>query len=93
MLAVVTGHHRPAQGKLAILDPAAGRDEGQGLELIAPVRKADYVRVDRYALDGNQFQHPYPVSEEHCLVTLALPTPGGAVGRFDRLLHGPARSI
>lgn len=91
VLAVVTGHHRPAQGKVALLDPAAGREEGLGLELIAPVRKADYVQVDRYALEGNQFQYPYPISEDHFLVTMALPTPAGAVGRFDIYLmdrHG-----
>ena len=83
VLAVVTGHHRPPHGKLAIIDPALGRQEGAGVQLIAPVRTADYQRVDRYAADGNQFQYPYPVDEDHFLVTLAVPTPAGTLGRFD----------
>lgn len=83
VLAVVTGHHRPPHGKLAIVDPALGRQEGDGIQLIAPVRAADYQRVDRYAADGNQFQYPYPVDEDRFLVTLAVPTPTGTLGRFD----------
>ena len=83
VLAVVTGHHRPPHGKLAIIDPALGRQEGGGIQLIAPVRAADYQRVDHYAADGNQFQYPYPVDEDHFLVTLAVPTPAGTLGRFD----------
>jgi len=83
VLAIVTGHHRPAQGKLAVIDPAAGRQEGRGVQLIAPVRETEYMQIDRYALDGNQFQYPYPIDEEHFLVALALPTPAGTLGRFD----------
>ena len=83
ILAVVTGHHRPAQGKLAVIDPAVGRREGRGVQLIAPIRRTDYQRVDQYALDGTQFQYPYPVTGEHFLVTAALPTPRGKTGRFN----------
>ena len=83
VLTVVTGHHRPPHGKLAIIDPALGRQEGNGIRLLAPVRAADYQRVDLYAADGNQFQYPYPLDEEHFLVTLAVPTPAGKLGRFD----------
>ena len=83
VLAVVTGHHRPAHGKLALIDPGQGRQEGAGVQLIAPRRPTDYVRVDQYALAGTQFQYPYPLDEQHCLVTLALPTPQGKLGRFD----------
>jgi hypothetical protein len=83
VLAVVTGHHRPAHGKLAIIDPAHGRQEGRGVRLIAPVRPTEPVKVDRYALDGFQFQYPYPVSEELFLVTLAMPEPDGTLGRFN----------
>jgi len=83
VLAVITGHHRPAHGKLGVIDPALGRQEGQGVQLIAPVRKTEPLRVDRYALDGIQFQYPYPVDDQHFLVTLAMPTPEGKLGRFD----------
>lgn len=83
VLAVITGHHRPAHGKLGLIDPAVGRQEGRGVQLIAPVRRTEPLRVDRYALDGIQFQYPYPIDEQHFLVTLAMPTPEGKLGRFD----------
>jgi len=83
VLAVVTGHHTAAHGKLAIIDPARGRQEGHGVQLIAPVRRTEPIRVDKYGLGGNQFQHPYPVDQSRFLVTLALPTPQGQLGRFN----------
>ncbi len=83
VLAIITGHHRAAHGKLGIIDPARGRQEGHGVQLIAPVRKTDPIRVDKYALDGNQFQYPYPIHQRQFLVTLALPTPQGNLGRFN----------
>lgn len=83
VLAVITGHHRPAHGKLGLIDPALGRQEARGVQLIAPVRKTEPLQVDKYGLDGIQFQYPYPIDDEHFLVTLALPTPEGNLGRFD----------
>jgi len=83
LVAIVTGHHTPALGKLAIVDPALGRQEGRGVQLVAPVRKTEPIRVDKYGLGGNQFQHPYPIDEDQFLVTLALPTPQGALGRSN----------
>jgi len=83
LLAIVTGHHTPAHGKLAVIDPARGRQEGRGVRLIAPVRETEPIRIDKYGLGGNQFQYPYPLDEQRCLVTLALPTPQGSLGRFN----------
>jgi len=83
LLAIVTGHHTPAHGKLAVIDPARGRQEGRGVRLIAPVRATEPIRIDKYGLGGNQFQYPYPLDEQRCLVTLALPTPQGSLGRFN----------
>ena len=83
VVTIVTGHHTPAHGKLGIIDPARGRQEGQGMQLLAPVRAAEPARVDMYGIDGNQFQYPWPLDEERFLVTLALPTPRGQLGRFD----------
>ena len=83
VVAIVTGHHTPAHGKLALIDPARGRQEGRGVQLLAPRRRIQPVRVDRYAQSGCQFQYPYPLSEEQFLVTLALPTPRGKLGRFS----------
>ncbi|MHC4399202.1 MAG: HzsA-related protein [Planctomycetota bacterium] len=81
--AIVTGHHTAAHGKLAVIDPAKGRQEGQGVQLVAPVRKTEPIRVDKYGLGGNQFQYPYPLDESRLLVTLALPNPNGELGRFN----------
>ena len=83
VVAIVTGHHRPALGKLALIDPGEGRQEGRGVQLLAPVRRPDPLKIDRYGLGGNQFQYPYPLDEERFLVTLALPTPEGELGRFN----------
>ena len=83
VLAILTGHHTPAHGKLAILDPARGRQEGHGVHMLAPVRSTRPIRVDKYGVGGNQFQYPYPLTEERFLVTLALPTPQGRLGRFN----------
>jgi len=83
VLAVITGHHRPAHGKLGLIDPALGRQEARGVQLIAPIRKTEPRQVDKYGLDGIQFQYPYPIDDEHFLATLAMPTPNGDLGRFD----------
>ncbi|MBN2475953.1 MAG: hypothetical protein JXB62_15180 [Pirellulales bacterium] len=91
VLAVVTGHHTPAHGKLAIVDPARGRQEQHGIQLIAPIRRTEPIRIDQYGLGGNQFQYPYPLDEQRFLVTLALPSPEGELGRFNVYLmdqHG-----
>ncbi len=83
LVAIITGHHRPAHGKLAVIDPALGRQEGRGVQLIAPKRETEAIRIDKYGIGGHQFQHPYPLDDERFLVTLALPTPEGQLGRFN----------
>ena len=69
IVAVLSGHHTHQRGKLALLDPRKGREEAEGVQLIAPVRATEAVRVDRYGQDGDQFQYPYPLDEDHYLVT------------------------
>ncbi len=83
IVAIVTGHHRPAAGKLGIIDPAKGRQEASGVQLVAPIRHTEPIRKDKYGEGGDQFQHPYPLDERRFLVTLALPTPEGGLGRFN----------
>ena len=83
IVAIVTGHHRPAAGKLGIIDPAKGRQEASGVQLVAPIRHTEPIRKDKYGEGGNQFQHPYPLDERRFLVALALPTPDGDLGRFN----------
>ena len=86
VVAIVTGHHTPAHGKLGIIDPAQGRQEAEGIELLAPPRRADAVRIDVYGMEGMQFQYPWPIDEERFLVSLALPTAEGKLGRFNLYL-------
>ncbi|MHC4330727.1 MAG: TolB family protein [Planctomycetota bacterium] len=69
IIAVLSGHHTHQRGKLAIIDNRRGRQEASGIELIAPVRKADAVRIDAFGQSGEQFQYPYPLSETEFLVT------------------------
>ncbi len=68
-VAVASGHHSRQTGKLILIDPARGRQENEGVQLIAPVRETPAVRVDAYGQDGELFQYPYPLSETEFLVT------------------------
>jgi hypothetical protein len=69
-VAIFTGHHTRQKGWLGIIDPAKGRQENSGAQLIAPVRDTPAVRIDAYGQSGDQFQYPYPLSETAFLVTL-----------------------
>ena len=71
VVAIATGHHSDQSGKLILIDPRLGRQENEGVQLIAPVRETPAVRVDAYGQDGDQFQHPYPLSETEFLVSYA----------------------
>jgi len=76
ILAVLSGHHSHQRGKLALIDPSVGTQEATGVTLIAPVRRAEAVKVDAYGQEGEQFQYPYPLDEMHFLVTYT-PHSGG----------------
>ena len=69
VIAIATGHHSRQTGKLIIIDPAMGRQENSGVQLIAPVRRTRAERIDSYGQDGELFQYPYPLSETEYLVT------------------------
>ncbi|MBI5396138.1 MAG: hypothetical protein HZA91_12650 [Verrucomicrobia bacterium] len=69
VVAIFCGHHSPQTGKLAIIDPAKGRQENHGAQLIAPVRETPAERIDGYGQNGELFQYPYPLSETEFLVT------------------------
>lgn len=68
VVAILTGHHSFQQGKLAILDPGRGRQENEGVQLIAPVRETKAEKIDAYGQEGDLFQYPYPLSETRFLV-------------------------
>lgn len=69
VMAVLMGHHNPQHGKLAIIDPEAGRDENEGVMFVAPVRKPEAVRVDGYGQEGEQFQHPFALNQTDFLIS------------------------
>ncbi len=79
VLCVLSGHHTYQKGKLAIIDPSQGRQEASGVQLIAPVRLTEAVKVDMYGYQGHQFQYPFPLSETEYLVTFG--TLGSKQGR------------
>lgn len=73
-IATLHGHHTAQRGKLAEIDPSKGRQEDSGVELLAPRRKEKPVRADCYGQYGEQFQYPFPLSEDLFLATFE-PTP------------------
>ncbi|MBT3296606.1 MAG: hypothetical protein HN919_21715 [Verrucomicrobia bacterium] len=81
VIATGHGHHTWQAGELMLIDTAKGRQEAQGVQLIAPVRKTESVRVDRYGQAGDLFQYPYPMNEREYLV--AYSPLGGRPTRFS----------
>ena len=68
VVATISGHHSRQYGKLGIIDPALGRQEDQGVQLIAPVRPAQPDRIDAWGQEGGLFQYPYPISPTEFVV-------------------------
>ena len=69
VMATILGHHTPQHGKLCVVDPEAGRDENEGVMLLAPYHKPEAVHVDAYGQFTDQFQHPYPLNENEFLIS------------------------
>lgn len=67
-LAVAMGHHTWQAGKLILIDPGKGRQEAEGVEMLAPRRPAQAVRIDAYGQSGELFRHPYPLDETNYIV-------------------------
>lgn len=74
IFAIATGHHSRQPGKLILIDPAKGRQEAEGVTLVAPVRETKAVVVDAYGQDGDLFAYPYPIDERSLL---AMYSPDG----------------
>ncbi len=68
IVAVLSGHHTRQRGKLGLIDVSHGRQEADGVQLIAPFRETPAERIDRYGQNGDQFQYPYPLDETRFLV-------------------------
>ncbi len=83
VLAILCGHHSTQAGKLAIIDPAVGRQENAGVQLVAPERETRAERIDAYGQEGELFQYPYPLDEREFLVGFA-PRGWDNPGKKDR---------
>ncbi|MEA1949900.1 MAG: hypothetical protein U9N87_00830 [Planctomycetota bacterium] len=82
LIAVLGGHHAHQRGKLALLDRRRGRQEASGVQLVAPPRKTDPVRVDVYGQDGEQYKYPFALDERNYLVSYTPePTPNRVYNR------------
>ena len=71
VLAILCGHHSTQAGKLAVIDPAKGRQENSGVQLVAPIRQTKAERIDSYGQQGELFQYPHPLNAREFLVTYA----------------------
>ncbi len=71
VLAIFCGHHTSQAGKLGVLDPAKGRQENSGAQLVAPVRATPAERIDAYGQQGELFQYPFPLTTNEFLVGYA----------------------
>jgi len=69
VIAVASGHHCHQRGKLIRIDRSRGTQEASGIQLICPPRETPAERIDAYGQQGDQFQYPYPLNEEHYLIT------------------------
>lgn len=68
IFAIATGHHSRQPGDLILIDPSKGRQEAEGVTLIAPVRPTKSVIVDALGQDGDLFAYPYPIDERSMVV-------------------------
>jgi len=71
VLAILCGHHTPQTGKLAVIDPARGREENQGVQLVSPQRETKAERIDTYGQQGELFCYPFPLDATQWLVSYA----------------------
>jgi hypothetical protein len=67
LLAIATGHHSIQAGALILIDIKKGRQETQGVTLVAPLvedkKDRRYRKVDGYTGFNGHFMYPYPISE------------------------------
>lgn len=71
VVAIASGHHCYQMGKLCVVDPDKGRQENEGVTLIAPVRETPAVRVDAYGQDAPLCMYPWALNEREFLVSVS----------------------
>ena len=83
VIAIISGHHVPHKGKLALIDRTLGTQDGKCIEYVAgsspdgtPGRQRSKIQttgycdraIDFFGQSGPQYQYPCPLDEEHYLV-------------------------
>jgi hypothetical protein len=71
VVCIFAGHHTAQAGKLGIVDPARGRQENSGAQLIAPLRDTRAERRDEYGQKSELFRYPVALTESEFLVSCA----------------------
>jgi len=72
IFAIATGHHSLQPGELIYIEPGKGRQETEGITIIAPVREPPEKRpiiIDAYGQENDLFAYPYPIDATQLLVT------------------------
>lgn len=69
VMATFNGHHTPQHGKLGIIDVEAGRDENEGIVFLPGQYKPKAERIDAYGQTGDQYQYPFPLTENEFLIS------------------------
>jgi hypothetical protein len=69
VVAIASGHHSSQAGKLCIIDTAKGRQENEGVTLLAPERTTKAVRIDSYGQNGDQWMYPVALNEREFIVS------------------------
>lgn len=69
VMCLIGGHHTPQSGKLAVVDPAMGRQGTDGIMEIPAGRKPPYERTDMYAKVGGHYCYPFPLDAGSLLVS------------------------
>ena len=83
VVAIASGHHSSQAGKLILIDPARGRQEAAGVQLIAPDRPTKAEKIDGYGQQGELWMYPYPLSDREFLVTYLPQGRKNPSSRFD----------
>ena len=72
IFAIATGHHSRQPGELIFIEPGKGRQETEGITIVAPVRPPPEKRpiiIDAYGQGRDLFAYPYPIDQKQLLVT------------------------
>ena len=71
VISIAGGYHTKQGGKLLILDPKKGQQGYEGVEFINWDYKKKITANDMYGREGEQYQYPFALTEDHIIVSMA----------------------